>query len=275
MRNNINHSENKEQYSPGYGKELIQSFQQRSIIREAAFFVPYLRNDMTLLDCGCGPGTITSGLAQLLTHGEVIAIDIEPGQIEQAQAYALEKGITNIQFKTSSIYNLPFPNSQFDAVFAHAVFQHLNDPLSALEEIKRVLKPGGIVGLRDDDQGSLLLAPETPQMEKVIVLLKQFMRHSGGNPSVGRKHRELLRKAGFINTQAFASCEYDGNYDSTNKRGTLAAKLIEHMTNIAIDQGWANANEMKELELASKQWGEDPDAFDAIIWCEAIGWRKE
>lgn len=53
----------------------------------------------------------------------------------------------------------------------------------------------------------------------------------------------------------------------------LAAKLIEHMTEMAVKLGWASAEEMKELAYASREWGERPDAFDAIIWCEAVGWK--
>lgn len=266
-------NEQEEHYSPGYGTELVQSYQRRTVAQEAAFFSPYLHSGMTLIDCGCGPGTITEGLAKLIEPGSVVGIDIERSQIEIAQKHLLEQGISNIQFKVANIYELPFPEASFDSAFVHAVLQHLQNPLKALREINRVLRPGGLIGVRDDDQGGLILAPDNPKMEKLIDLLKKFMRHNGGNPFVGRHHRELLRQAGFINIEATASCEYDGKIETTVKRGKLAAKLVDHMAETAIRLGWADINEMKDLSVTAIEWGEHLDAFDAIIWCEAVGWK--
>ncbi|SFR18828.1 Methyltransferase domain-containing protein [Desulfoscipio geothermicus DSM 3669] len=239
----------------------------------STFFIPLLKSGMNLLDCECGSGTITAGLAKVVAPGLVTGVDLELGQIEKARVYAQEQGISNISFRVASIYELPFPDETFDAVFIHALLQHLQTPLKALREINRVLKPGGIIGVRDDDQGGFILAPYSPQMERIIDFLKQFMRHNGGDPCVGRRHRELLRQAGFINVQASATCEYDGILEETQKRGNLAAKLLGQMIETVIDLGWASADEMEELADAARKWGEHPDAFDAIIWYEAVGWK--
>lgn len=262
-----------EHYSPGYNTELIQSYQQRTVVKEAGFFIPHLRSGISLLDCGCGPGTITAGLAGVIAPGHVTGVDIEPGQIEIATNHAREQGVSNILFVVGSVYRLPFQDNSFDAVFAHALLQHLKNPLKALEEMKRVLKPGGVIGVRDDDQGGLILSPYSPEMERVIQLLKMFIRHSGGDPCVGRRHRELLRKAGFVKVQASGTCECDGTYQDTKKRGVLAARLIENMSETALKLGWADAGELARLKNAAEEWGENPDAFDAIIWCEAVGYK--
>ncbi|MCP3660214.1 MAG: class I SAM-dependent methyltransferase [Bacteroidetes bacterium] len=263
-----------EKYSPGYSKKLIQSYQRRKVNREAIFFTPHLHSKMNLLDCGCGPGTITVGLAKIVSEGKVTGIDIEVTQIEKAKKHALDQNISNIQFQVANIYELPFSDNSFDAVFSHALMQHLKHPLNALKEIKRVLKPRGVVGLRDDDQGSLILSPHNSSMNKVIELIKKSMKHYGGNPKVGRQHRELLRKAGFINVEASSSCEYDGILEETQKRGDLAAELITYMTETAVKMNWATIDEMKKLSVDCKNWGRNPDAFDSIIWCEAVGWKE-
>ena len=265
--------EKHECYSPGYNTELVQSYQRRTVVKEAGFFIPHLSSEISLLDCGCGPGTITVGLARVIAPGHVTGVDIESSQIEIARNYAKEQGVSNVQFEVSSIYKLPFKDNSFDAVFVHALLQHLQNPLKALEELKRVLKPGGVIGLRDDDQGGLILSPYSPEMERVIQLLKQFIRHNGGDPCVGRRHRELLRKAGFTKIEASATCECDGTQQDTKKRGILAVKLIEHMSEAAIKFGWAGADELEQLKNAAKEWGENQDAFDAIIWCEAVGYK--
>lgn len=271
MTGKLPNEKQREHYSRGYGTELIRSYQRRSVTKEAAFLVSYLRPGVSLLDCGCGPGTITAGLANLIAPGQVTGIDKEAGQLDRASAYARNQDVTNVHFQEADIYQLPFQDESFDVVFMHALLQHLQNPLKALKEAIRVLKPGGIIGVRDDDQGSLIMAPHDDKMERVIQLLKQVMIHSGGDPYVGRRHRELLRVTGFVNIQATASCESDGLLEETKKRGDLAAKLLEHMSETIVQQGWCSKEELVKLQAACREWGQNPDVFDVITWCEALG----
>jgi len=67
-------------------------FARRTAAREAAFFIPYLHRGMQVLDVGCGPGSITLGMAEVVAPGEVVGIDLQPTQIEQARALAVERG---------------------------------------------------------------------------------------------------------------------------------------------------------------------------------------
>jgi SAM-dependent methyltransferase len=264
-----------EHYSPGYGDELVGSYQERSVGREAAFFRPFLQPGMKLLDCGCGPGSITLGLAQIVSPGEVWGIDIEPSQVALASSRQREAGVSNLQFQVASVYALPFPDDTFDAVFMHAILQHLRDPLAAIQEARRVLKRGGVVGVRDDDLGSLISSPTNPDMDRVIELLGKIMQRSGGNPYVGRTHRNLLRKGGFMRVRGFASSECDGTLETTRTRGDLGATLLEHMAEEIVTLDWATAAEMKQMIAASRAWGRDADAYDVITWCEAVGWKED
>ncbi|ARF69243.1 hypothetical protein B7C51_17605 [Paenibacillus larvae subsp. pulvifaciens] len=132
----------REHYSPGYGTELIRSYQRRSVTKEASFLISHLKPGMSLLDCGCGPGTITAGLANLIAPGQVTGIDKEAGQIDRAYAYARDQDVINVCFQEADIYQLPFADESFDVVFMHALLQHLQNPLKALKEANRVLKPG-------------------------------------------------------------------------------------------------------------------------------------
>ena len=101
--------------------ETIRYLQRRGMAREAAFFLPYIRPGMTLLDCGCGPGSITLELAEALAPGEVLGIDRDSSRIEIATRLASERGVANVRFQTADVLELPFPDARFDAVFAHAV----------------------------------------------------------------------------------------------------------------------------------------------------------
>ena len=110
--------------------------------------MPYLKPGMSLLDCGCGPGTITLGFAEVVSPGRVIGMDVEESQVEIARSNAETVGLSNATFETANIYELPFDDNSFDAAFCHGVLDHLTDPLKALLEMRRVLKPGGVIGVR-------------------------------------------------------------------------------------------------------------------------------
>lgn len=120
-----------EKYSHGYGA-AAERMMERPVSVNIAFFLPYLRPGMSLLDCGCGPGTNTVSLAESVAPGQVIGIDIAESQIDLARAHAAEKEISNVRFEVGTAYDLPFPDASFDAVFMHTLLSHLKDPPLAL-----------------------------------------------------------------------------------------------------------------------------------------------
>ena len=87
----------------GVTPELNRDYRTRTANQQAAFVLPYLRPDMTLLDIGCGPGTITIGLAEVVTPGQVIGIDHDYEHIAAARALASERQVTNITFELPGI----------------------------------------------------------------------------------------------------------------------------------------------------------------------------
>lgn len=261
----------REDYGPGYGATVVDSFARRTAGVEAAFFIPHLTAGMRLLDCGSGPGTITAGLARVVDPGEVIGIDVDAGQVERATAHAAELGVTNVSFRVASVYELPFDSASFDAVFAHAVLQHLREPLAALEEMRRVVRPGGVIGVRDDDAGTLAVGPPSEEMSEVTELLELVTRAGGGDPHLGRRHRQLLGQAGFTDVVASATVQAHGDSAGTAAQGDVAAALLEHMAPTISTSGWASVDRVRQLAEACRRWGTGPDSFDVITWCEAVG----
>jgi ubiquinone/menaquinone biosynthesis C-methylase UbiE len=96
----------------------------------------------------------------------VVGIDVEPSQIALAQTSAAERGIANARFETGNVSALPFPDATFDAAFGHTIVMQFRDPVPALTEVYRVLKPGGVVGFREVDfDGNLCEPPEAAWQE--------------------------------------------------------------------------------------------------------------
>ena len=247
----------------------------RTADTHGAFFLPYLRAGMTLLDCGCGPGSITLGLAQAVSPGNVTGVDLAESQVAAARDSAAKHGLSNAEFARCDVYQLPYRDHMFDAVFSHAMLEHLHDPLAVLWEMRRVLKPGGVVGIRSIDLGGTLISPADATLTKAHDLWAKHRRHCGGDPFMGRGLRALLREAGFANTIGTASSETWGTLQLVQ---SIMPVLLDEfagpkITETAIQMGWADQRQMDKAARALEAWGHHADAFMSIVWCEAVGWK--
>ncbi|HEX2618779.1 MAG TPA: class I SAM-dependent methyltransferase, partial [Phototrophicaceae bacterium] len=88
-----------ETYTPGYTANASDFMANRQAATHATFFLPYLRYGFAVLDCGCGPGTITAGLARHVAPGSVTGIDLAESQIALAQANAQRQHLDNLTFR--------------------------------------------------------------------------------------------------------------------------------------------------------------------------------
>jgi ubiquinone/menaquinone biosynthesis C-methylase UbiE len=247
----------------------------RTVAREAAFLLPHLRPGMRLLDVGCGPGSITLGLAAAVAPGEVVGLDLRPEPIAQARAAAARAGVTNARFEVGSAYALPFPDAAFDAAFAHQVLIHLREPGRALAEVRRVLRPGGVVGVCDVDFGASLQFPLTPLREQGRALLYRVLEHNGGHPWLGRTHRRLLREAGFDRPAAGATALSAGTPEETRRAAALMKAVWPGPAATALAEGWADRETVDAMLAEIDAWAERPDAFWLAVSCHAVGWAGE
>jgi ubiquinone/menaquinone biosynthesis C-methylase UbiE len=137
----------------------------RSFGSHGEFIRPYIKSGMKVLDCGCGPGAISVGIAEAVgPAGHVTGVDFGESQIEVAKARARP----NLTFRVASIYELPFEDGTFDLVFSHALFEHLAEPIRGVTEIRRVLRAGGLAGLCGPDWGGFILSPTDDEVETAI-----------------------------------------------------------------------------------------------------------
>ena len=135
-------------YTMRYSPEFLQLLDRRNVHANSGYLLPHLRSGFRVLDFGCGPGTITVGLAQAAHPGEVHGIDMEESQIELARAAAAAGDHANATFHVGNVYELPFDNDYFDVAHCHTVLMHVRDTQRALQEVSRLLKPGGNILVR-------------------------------------------------------------------------------------------------------------------------------
>ena len=242
---------------------------RRTAQSHAAFLLPHLKPGMRLLDCGCGPGTITLGLAQAVAPGHVVGVDREQSQLDAAAARFKAAGV-QAEFRTCSIYELPFPDASFDVVFAHAVFEHLKDPQRAALEVRRVLKPGALAALRSPDWGGFILSPGSSMLDRAIEYYRKLQTENGGDVLAGRKLKRLLIEAGFLEVSASGTYE---SYDPVDSITEYLALRIEASVNQdkVVERGWVTHQVIKAMESALRTLAAQPDAVFLQAWCEALG----
>ena len=263
-------------YSVGYDAATTDFFHHRRAASHAAFFLPHVRPGMTLLDCGCGSGTITSDFAALVAPAEVVGVDIEPSQLRFAQTQAADREKSNTHFSVADLYALPFPDNAFDAVFLHGVLEHMQTPVAALGEVRRVLKHGGIVGARHADFGGFLLEPAEPPLDRFVPLFERLMVHNGGDPMAGRHQLRWLREAGF--DQLVVSASYDcwtSTPEETRRNACFLAELVgkSAFASQLIEAGLADSAALARMSEDFIAWGRHPHAFAAEAWGEAVAWK--
>ena len=240
----------------------------------APFFLQRLTPGMRVLDAGCGPGSITLGLAETVTAGEVVGLDLQDSQVEAARRLAAERGITNVTFQQGSIYELPFPEASFDAVSAFDVLFHLGEPRRALRELRRVLRPGGAIGVRDPDGGGYVQEPWTPLATAAMELSWRVHTFNGGSAAFGRTQRRLLGEAGFERIEAGSVTEPYGTPEALAQRAEhLRLRLTgPAYLEVIIGQGWASRAQLDSILDGLRAWAARPDAFASQLFCTALAW---
>jgi ubiquinone/menaquinone biosynthesis C-methylase UbiE len=264
-----------ERYLHGYEEWTRTWMQQRTAARELAFAVPHLKPGMNVIDCGCGPGSITIGVADVVAPGQVTGVDIEPRQLEAARALALERGVRNVRFEPGSVYALPFPDATFDAAVAHFVIEHVNDPVRALRELRRVLKPGGFAAIKDPFYPAFTFRPHLPVIVRFGELMAKARAHHGASDAYAADLRACLLEAGFARTQAEAGTETPAGIGGGPP---MLPFVIYHQLrerafrDTVIAQGWATEAELESLTASAAALGERQDLFGFVVFVQAIGW---
>lgn len=241
-------------------------YSSRTAETQAGFLLPYLRPGMAVLDVGCGPGTITVGLAAAVAPGPVTGLD---------KPEALPEDLPGVTLVPGDARELPFPDASFDAVYLSTLLQHLPDPLVAVREAVRVLRPGGVVAAVDADWDAELRYPDNEVLRAAHALATRRRLARGTSPYVGRELRALLAHAGLTGCVGYARVGCDADPESVGRVAELSAAGYADPRIVAavVADGQATEAEMAAYAQAWREWGRDPGAYLARLWCEAIGWK--
>ena len=260
------------QYTHGHHESVLRSHLTRTVENSAAYLVDRLRPGIAVLDVGCGPGTITAGIAERVAPGAVVGIDNAPEILDTARATARDRGVDNVRFEVGDVYAIDAEPDTFDVVHAHQVLQHLVDPIAALAEMRRVCRPDGIVAARDSDYAAMTWYPLVPGLARWLALYHDVTRSNDAEADAGRRLNSWARAAGFSDVQCSASAWC---FATPEERewwgGTWAERVVSsRIAEQAVERNLATKAELHEIASAFREWAAADDGWFAILHGEIL-----
>jgi SAM-dependent methyltransferase len=179
-----------------------------------------------------------------------------------------------VTFTQGDAHTLDFPDASFDVVYARYLLEHVADPGRVVGEMRRVAKPGGRVGVCENDVSLIRFDPPCPAFERAWDMFTAFQATLGGDGLIGRRLYRLFREAGFTDIELsvqpevhwFGSPGYVawvhniiGNLESA-RNGMLSAGVI---TQADLDAGVAELERLKT----------DPTGSAVFVWNRARATR--
>ena len=261
-------------YTLGHDESVLRSHKWRTVANSAAYLRPHLLPGQRILDVGCGPGTITHEFASIVgATGFVIGIDSAPEVLEHARrAITDDAAAAPTEFRVGDAEALDFSDDAFDVVHAHQVLQHLGDPVTALREMARVVRPGGIIAVRDADYDAMTWYPEPAGMAQWLAMHHAVARRHRAEPNAGRRLRAWALEAGLTGITSSASVWCFATKDDRQWWGGLQADRIMHsdVAREAVKAGVAAPTDLEVMAQGWRDWAADDTAWFAVLHGEIL-----
>lgn len=263
-------------YTHGHDVSVVSQHRKRTAAEAAGFLLPHLKPGMRLLDVGCGPGSITLGLADAVRPGDVVGMDLSADVLELARELAAERSVTNVAFQRGDLYDATLPAASFDVVYAHQVLQHVPRPVDALRQMGRLLRPGGLVAVRDSDYGTCTWSPPDARIGRWLAVYHAVAARNGGEADAGRYLHGWLHEAGFETLALSGTTWTFPGYDTVESWATSWAErtVRSNLATKAVEYGIADRSELERIAAGFREWVRQPAAFFSIGHVEALGRRR-
>jgi SAM-dependent methyltransferase len=258
-------------YTHGHHASVLSAHRWRTIANSAAYLEPHLFAGRSLLDVGCGPGTITAEFAERLSPGRVVGLDAATDAIAAAESHAVEVG-SAATFVRGDAFALPFDDGAFDITHTHQTLQHVGDPVAMLREMARVTAPGGTIAAREVDYAVTSWYPLLPGLAQWLDLYLRVHRGNGGEPNAGRHLKAWAHEAGLDAVETTATVWlFSDEADRAWWGGAWAERVLHSsFARDALDGGHATLAELQQISEAWRTWSLHDDAMLTMTHVEVI-----
>lgn len=200
------------------------------------------------LDVGCGPGFVAQRLRASRPSLALWGVDLD--------RQALKLTPKDMPTVRADAHYLPFPSQRFDFALTRLMLRHIPDPASALEEMLRVVRPGGLVVIEDCDDGSMVVDPYPANFERTLAARHASLRRRGAEPLLARRLPGMMRAAGLT------SVEVRPITVTSEEIGVEAfMKVVMLPVAEAIDPDLLDPEEVRAARGAITEWGRSTHAF--------------
>lgn len=256
-------------YTHGHAAPVLQSHRWRTVENSAAYLIGELRPGVSVLDVGCGPGTITADLAARVAPGPVLGIDPAAEVIDAA---ARDHHAEHLTFQAVDVHDLDPAEERFDVVHAHQVLQHVADPAATLAAMRALCRPGGVVAARDADYAAMTWWPDVAGLHEWLAIYRTVARSDGGEPDAGRRLKSWALAAGFETVTATASTWC---FTEPEDREWWSATWAERITSSrlasrAVEIGAATPADLERCADAWHEWAAAADAWFLVPHGEVL-----
>ncbi|MGH9992482.1 MAG: methyltransferase domain-containing protein [Nitrososphaera sp.] len=218
-----------------------------------------IREGMCCIDIGCGSGSVTRMIADIVgKSGQVVGVDIDEQYLKYCRSVSDQH---NIEFVRDDISKSRLDEREsFDIVFSRFLFVHLKDRKSAVRTMKRLLKAGGSMVIQELDHapGSWLCYPEDRNVEALRKLYVALLKISGGDPLAGRKlYRLLVEESLNADVECYSPCLRMGH----EPHSSLGWRIMQSLRPQLLGAGLLDKKRYADLYKGLKELSRKKDAF--------------
>jgi SAM-dependent methyltransferase len=235
-----------------------------------------LRPGMRVLDVGCGPGDVSFVAARLVgPAGTVLGVDAAADIIGVARARAAEQDLSWVSFEQTTIADIKL-DEPVDAVVGRLILMHLPDPVSALRQLARLVRPGGVIAFCETDIGAVRSVPETPSFRAVTEGIASAFRAVGLDPEFGTTLHNLFQLAGLPPPSLTLAAPIGG----VNEPDIFAyaMEVWRLMLPVAEQRGLVT-DDLADIDTLLPRWREEAATAGAVVmmpplitaWCHLPG----
>jgi ubiquinone/menaquinone biosynthesis C-methylase UbiE len=235
--------------------EKVYGGSTRAFLHEAG-----LKSGMLVAEIGCGAGFTSCQIAKSLEPtGSLTAVDVSAQQLAIAKANAQRASLENIQFVEANATTTGLPTGYFDLVYCRLLLCHLRQVPEALNEFRRILKPGGTLACEDQIASQVFSSPETAVYVELQDMVTRFGSKQGVDYSIGRRLPNLVKSAGFdIQRARMVQPAY---FSGEEKRWWESS--VREAGPMLLKTGFLNQHQLDELFTALEAVALDPEVMVA------------